>query len=324
MSPKSSARSKTQRSAPTASNKSLAPVLGTRKDGQATASSARGLLLTVLGELVLPNGGTAWTQTLIEILAELGVEEKAARQSISRLAERGWLSSTKIGRRTRWALTPEVQDLLEVGAARIYAFGQDAPLWSGEWLLLSASVPERDRKIRYQLTSGLNWAGFGALGQGWWISPRPDREQEAQRVLNQAGIEDVTSFVARQGSMGDPISLAQRAWNLEEVYASYEQFLHHAATLANRAPQDDETASTRARTASDVQESRSSADAAANLIQLVHSWRRFPFLDPDLPAELLAPDWPGHTAAQRFRELHDLWRPDAQQWWQDTQRRFSR
>ena len=41
----------------------------------AGAESARGLLFTVLGEFVLPAGGSAWTSAFIDVLGRLGVEE---------------------------------------------------------------------------------------------------------------------------------------------------------------------------------------------------------------------------------------------------------
>jgi phenylacetic acid degradation operon negative regulatory protein len=44
---------------------------------------------------------------------------------------------------------------------------------------------------------------------------------------------------------------------------------------------------------------------------LVHAWRKFPFLDPDLPAELLGPDWPRGQAHNLFVRRHDRWRAKA-------------
>ena len=55
----------------------------------AGAESARGLLLTVLGEFVLPAGGLAWTSALIDVLGRLGIEEKATRQALMRTASDG-------------------------------------------------------------------------------------------------------------------------------------------------------------------------------------------------------------------------------------------
>ena len=43
-------------------------------------------------------------------------------------------------------------------------------------------------------------------------------------------------------------------------------------------------------------------------VRLVHEWRRFPFLDPDLPGELLPRDWSGYRAAELFHHLHEQWR----------------
>ena len=65
------------------------------------AASARSLLLTVLGEFVLPTGHPVWTATLIELLGELDVAEKAARQAIMRTADSGWIEGSRIGRETR-------------------------------------------------------------------------------------------------------------------------------------------------------------------------------------------------------------------------------
>ena len=38
--------------------------------------------------------------------------------------------------------------------------------------------------------------------------------------------------------------------------------------------------------------------------RLVHEWRRFPFLDPRLPAQLLPDSWSGAKAADLFHTRH--------------------
>ena len=35
----------------------------------------------------------------------------------------------------------------------------------------------------------------------------------------------------------------------------------------------------------------------------LHQWRKFPFLDPGLPVEVLPPDWPGRIALELFTDL---------------------
>ncbi len=91
------------------------------------AASARALLLTVLGEFVLPRGGAGLDRALVTALTQVGVEEKAARQALSRTAAEGLLASERDGRRARWELTPAGSRLLGEGAARIYGFGRPGP-----------------------------------------------------------------------------------------------------------------------------------------------------------------------------------------------------
>lgn len=278
----------------------LAPLLGVRSDGIAGASSASDLLVTVFGELMRPSDRSAWTQTLVAALALVDVEEKATRQAISRLADKGWLTSERIGRRTRWALTPWATDVLERGAERIYGLGQHTEAWDGKWLVLLASVPESQRAVRGPLGVRLGWAGFGSVGQGVWVCPRNERQAEAAQILSQFGVEGTTMFRSTMTDTGDPVDLARRAWEPDELAAEYEAFLETTKRLA---PTD-------------------SASTTGALLRLVDSWRRFPLLDPDLPAALLPADWPGHTAARTFAQRRARWVPSAIDWWVETDADF--
>ena len=63
-----------------------------------SGSSAKALLLTILGELVLPHGGTVWTQTVVRLLELFDIEERNARQAVARLAEQGIVTNERRGR----------------------------------------------------------------------------------------------------------------------------------------------------------------------------------------------------------------------------------
>jgi len=247
-----------------------------------------------MGELMLPNGGVAWTQTIIEVLERLGVREKAARQALARMADRGWLDREKVGRQTRWRLTARSRALLVPGADRIYGFGRRARPWDGRWLVLLASVRETERNVRYRMRVELSWAGFGSIGQGTWLCPWTQQEEIAIDVLRRLDV-DATSFVARLGGMGSATELAATAWDLPQLRGDYDSFLVDAAAA--------------------LVDPRSGDAAAGELVAVVHRWRRFPFLDPDLPAELLPDGWPGPAAARRFAEVRAALAPSAQRWW---------
>jgi len=159
------------------------PALSRRRELGAT--SARSLLLTVLGEFVLPRPEPVWTQTLIDVLAELGVEQKSARQALARTAAEGLLVSDRSGRRVRWSLSASGRRLLTDGAARIYGFGTRTAAWDGRWLVLLVSVPESRRQLRHRLRTQLAWAGLGSPSPGVWLSPDPDK-QDARRIPRRA------------------------------------------------------------------------------------------------------------------------------------------
>ena len=59
----------------------------------AQRGGAKALLLTVLGEFVLPSGGSAWTSTLVTTAETLGIGEKNARQALARIADQGLIES---------------------------------------------------------------------------------------------------------------------------------------------------------------------------------------------------------------------------------------
>jgi phenylacetic acid degradation operon negative regulatory protein len=264
------------------------------------AASARSLLLTVLGEFVLPDGRAVWTATLIDLLADLGVAEKAARQAIMRTADSGWIESSRVGRETRWSLTAAGTRLLREGTDRIYGFASDQRPWDGRWLLFSIGVPENNRALRQRLRTRLGWCGLGSINPTTWVTPRVEREPEACRVLDELDLRAGSwSFVATAGQLGDERSLARSAWDLDAIEVRYEDFLE----LVGR-PRP-----------------RTDRQALVAQVRLVQEWRRFPLLDPGLPRELLPPRWSGVRAAEVFRERHAAWAPRAEAAWTELAHR---
>ena len=258
------------------------------------SASARSLLLTVLGEFVHPRRTSVWTATLLEALALLGVEEKSARQALTRSANEGLLASTRHGRRVLWELTPEGADLLEEGTRRIYGFMRQRHPWDGRWLVLSVPIPETQRQLRHRLRTRLTWLGLGSPTSGLWVSPDTSKQADVQAVVTDLGLEQQAfAWTGLATGLGDEQRLLTEAWDLADVEERYLVFL---ATFESRTAE-------------------SSTEAFAAQVEIVQEWRRFPFLDPDLPRELLDHDWPGPRAATTFHDRHAAWHRPAQAEW---------
>jgi phenylacetic acid degradation operon negative regulatory protein len=256
----------------------------------AGAESARGLLFTVLGEFVLPAGGSAWTSAFIDVFRRLGVEEKATRQALARTAADGWITPVRAGRRTSWSLTADGSRLLTDGTERIYSFRGSQPDWDGSWLLVLARVPETDRSARHLLRTRLGWAGLGSPAPGVWITTHTSRQDEVARVLKQAGVADGQIFVAQHSGGGSLETLVAQAWDLAAIDQQYVEFLGEFAPAE-------------------------AGDPLVRLIELVHAWRRVPSADPGLPAALLPSEWSGSAAAELFADRHEGWSRDATVQW---------
>ena len=269
------------------------PAVTTRRR-EVGSASARSLLLTVLGEFVHPRAEPVWTATLLEALGALGVEEKSARQALTRTSSEHLLTSTRHGRRVLWELTPGGARLLEEGTRRIYGFMRERHAWDGRWLVLSVPIPETQRQLRHRLRTRLTWLGLGSPTSGLWVTPDATKAAEVHAVVRDLGLEtQAFAWVGPASGIGDESRLLADAWDLADVEDRYLGFL--AAFEARHAD--------------------SPAEAFAAQVEMVQERRRYTFRDPELPAELLDTDCPGPRAAAAFSDRHAAWHRQAQAEW---------
>jgi phenylacetic acid degradation operon negative regulatory protein len=254
----------------------------------ARSAQPRSLIVTIYGAYAREAGGWLSVAALIRLMESLGVDEPAVRSSISRLKRRGILVADRLGGAAGYGLSVRAREILAEGDRRI--FHRRVATQEDGWVLAVFSVPESERSRRHTLRSRLSWLGFGAVAPGVWIAPA-HLADETRDVLEEVGLARyVDLFTARAV---DAVSLAgdvARWWNLERIQAAYAGYI--------RAWQPVLTAWQRRRR---VEVERAFVD----YVQTLTAWRRLPYLDPGLPAELLPPDWPAAQAAEVFLALHD-------------------
>ena len=271
--------------------------LTSRPPGPARGPSARAYLLILLGDYALDQGNAAWTRTIVEALGLVGFEEKAARQALTRTASAGLLLPSRVGRRTRWFITPAGHERLTAAKNRLFASGPEQD-WNGDWLLLLATVPENHRHLRHRLRTSLSWAGFGSLGPGVWLSPHPSHAAEARQVLATLGEPvQATLLHARLDNPEERQRLVTQAWDVAELDRQYGAFLDRFT---------------------DVRPD-STGQALAELTHLLYQWRRLLLADPGLPPQLLPPQWSGNRARRLLLDRHPRWQRKARTWWQSRE-----
>jgi len=262
-----------------------------------TALRPRSMLFTLFGDYAHPRRADVPLAGLVLAGRALGLSETAVRSAVARLAREGWIAAHRQGGRSRYGLSPAGRRLIEEGTRRIYSPRDGA--WSGAWCMLTYSIPESKRSERDRIRKQLAWLGFGGIGGGAYVSAR-DVAADAIALLRRRGVHAYARvFSAKLVGPGHEADLVSQCWDLDAVATRYAAFVKHYAPLCRR-----DAALQRKRALGD-------ADAFVTRFALTHDFRRFPFVDPDLPARLLPPRWPGTRARGLFAAHNKLLRPGA-------------
>jgi phenylacetic acid degradation operon negative regulatory protein len=258
------------------------------------------LIITLFGDYWWGNTEHLPSAGLVTLVSEFDISATSARAALSRLGRRGLLASSKVGRRTFYGPTPRTEAVMREGADRIFSFGRaDASPWDGTWLVVAFSVPEEQRDLRHALRMRLRWLGFAALYDGVWVSARADAAATEAAIrgcgVHQASIFRATSLYSAAGSgrgRRHPLS----AWNLDELRRSYDDFIKRFEPVYERV----------------VSGEIGAWEALVERTAIMDTWRAFPALDPDLPAEVLPDGWPRQRAHEIFAQVYDSLGPLAE------------
>jgi phenylacetic acid degradation operon negative regulatory protein len=244
------------------------------------------LVITLLGAYVYPDDRTVWSGGLVRLLGELGFSAGAARVALARLARRDLLARVREGRFAHYRLTPRAAALLEEGDRRIFSLGRDLRP-PDSWTILWHAIPDELRLERGRLARRVRFLGFGSVQDGVWISPH-DRGREVASLLEDLGLVGHAGvLLGRPAGRLEFEAFAARAWNADELTRRYRAFVEAFGSHADA-------------------ERDGLDDREAFLVRtrLVHAFRRFPFLDPGLPDELLPTDGHRTRAVRLFQDLY--------------------
>lgn len=256
------------------------------------------LLFTIYGEYVRHYGNEIWVGSLLRLMGEFGMTEQAVRAAMSRIMKQGWIESRKIGNKSYYSMTLRGKRRLEEAAARIYKYASEG--WNGKWCIASYNIPEERRNLRDQLRTELGYLGFGMLTTSTWISPNDLTDKVKDITQNHEITDYVEIFTAEHLGWSDSKKLVQKCWDLNYINSAYQEFIgiYEPQFLDMRAKLE-------------KREEISDSYCFVEKTKLVHEYRKFLFIDPDLPSELLPDIWSGKDADELFNNYYQLLNPGA-------------
>ncbi|WP_404290096.1 PaaX family transcriptional regulator C-terminal domain-containing protein [Glutamicibacter arilaitensis] len=257
------------------------------------------LIVSLFGLYARQYGGALPVATIISLMEDVGVESAGTRSSISRLKKRGVIESVQVQGRNGYSLADSVLTTFAEGDERIFhprrATAQD------RWLLATFTVPETQRNIRHKIRSSLVRMGFGSVVPGLWIAPEHAKDA-ALAYFTRHGLDQYFEFFLAEHIGGAQIQKNLSSWwDLVSLDQLYSEFLNE-----NRGRLESWQQLVQAGDNPELD-----ARAFADHLILLTQWRRLPYSDPGLPAELLPEGWNALKAEDLFHNLHTLLAPMA-------------
>jgi phenylacetic acid degradation operon negative regulatory protein len=254
---------------------------------------SRSAILTLYGDYLLSRGGEISIARLIELMGSLGLSGQAVRSAVSRMRRVGLLKVRRVSKDSYYSVAERGYELLSKGTQRI--FERKTEQWDGRWSVVTYSIPETMRAARDRLRIELGWMGYGSLSEATWISPY-DQTAEVELLARRIGVrEHIYSFLVRLNGETKAGDIVARCWDLRKIHQKYASFIEeYRPRLAQHMARMSKG------------ENIAPSECFVARFVLIHEYRRLPYLDPDLPRELLPADWLRPEAAALFRDYHDL------------------
>lgn len=268
------------------------------------------LLSVLLGDYWFARSEPIPSAALVDLLAVFEVTAAGARGAIQRLAQRGFLVGAKAGRHTEYAVAPMTREIID-SHVRVLFLSHRPAEWDGTWTVVAYSVPEEAAGTRRALREQLRHLRFGALYDALWLRPG-DASKPVEAMLSDLPAalrpDQLTVFTRARLPLGTDQEAIAGAFQLPARGAGYQQFLARweqvAQQLEAEGPQS---------VLAKSESAGSPADEALRIrTSIMTDWRTLRRRDPQLPDELLGPDYPLHRAVAVCAAVYDALGPAAE------------
>ena len=222
------------------------------------------LLVTMFGDLALAPQARLSGATVNAITAAIGIKPEATRVALHRLRKEGWIESHRIGRQTRYGLTPHGRTQTTAAAPRVYG---PAPEGIETFLVIEHPAETAD-----------------------WHA-----DQKSATTVQIGPKTVITTAITKHGHhlrLALSADAALPAWVTDKICppelrrASRELF-QRFETMPN----------------GDALKDMTPVQRTALRVIVVHEWRRLILRTPAFPEPLLPDDWHGAKCRAAFHKL---------------------
>ena len=261
------------------------PGLATTRRGRSSS-----LILDLFGLYIRQFDSWIAVGGLVRLMSDLGIDEGATRSALSRMVRKGLLEQRRRGSVKGYAVAPRAEPGMQRADRRILNPLEPADISDG-WTIITATIPESRRNVRDRLREQLRRHGCGSLGNAIWLAPRRATD-DLWAVLREFELDRiVTMFSGTYLGAAQPREMVKSAWDLDALADLYRRFLTDCDEVLTTWPARPVGPNTRAFT---------------DYTDVVHAWRKFPYLDPGLPRSYLPEPWGGDLAVKAFLTLREL------------------
>ncbi|UOF89607.1 helix-turn-helix transcriptional regulator [Fodinisporobacter ferrooxydans] len=256
------------------------------------------VLFTLIGDFYRNLDMKVWVGSLIQYMEQFAISDGTVRVTLSRMVQQGLIESHKVGQKGYYSVTDKGRRRVKNGISRVYNF-EDIP-WDGNWRIVLCNMAELEKDSKENFKKELQWTGYGYLGNNTWISPH-NRHSHVISIADEYGISDhVDLFTGRYDGPESYRRIVEKAWDFCEIEEQYKLFLQKFEPEFQR------------NFLLSMDGNLTESDAFVQRIMLVHEYRKFLFIDPRLPKEVLPSDWIGDEARSLFRKYHQFLSPLAE------------
>lgn len=235
-----------------------------------------------------PLGGELPGMWFVRAIQEAGRDGAAIRQTLYRMEAEDEIVARKVGRTKLYRASRYASAEIDAGLSRI--LGSPPRTWNGRWTIVHLGFrgSAAHRVARERIVALLAVEGFVLLGGDAYIG----LGDTGERVINALPVAVRQYVIVVAGPLMNTAAQASllERWDVPALARRYRAV--HARLMALDVR---------------LREGTTDRDAFVFRFAVVFDYLQVAWDDPDLPAELLPGDWPGHdaraVAARLYRKL---------------------